>query len=71
MQAVGSGHWVLRTGSLGSALSAARRPIEAEAMGLGQQTIEDGIGDGGIADPAVPVLDRKLMGDDGGALACV
>ena len=38
-------------------------------MRLGQQPIEDGVGDGGVADPAVPVLDRQLVGDDRGPLA--
>lgn len=27
--------------------------------------VQDGVGDGGIADPGVPVLDRQLAGDDG------
>lgn len=36
-------------------------------MRVMQQSIEDGVGDGGLADPAVPVLDRQLCGDDGGA----
>ena len=53
----------------GGAVAAARRPLEAEAVGLGQEPIEDGIGHGGVADPAMPVLDGKLVSDDGGALA--
>ena len=32
------------------------------------QSVEDGVGDGRIAKPGVPVFDRKLAGDDGGAL---
>ena len=48
---------------------AARRPLEVEAMRLGQEPIEDGVGDRGVADPAVPVIDGKLVGDDRGALA--
>ena len=34
------------------------------------ETIEDGVGIGGIADYLMPALDGELAGDDGGA-ACV
>ena len=33
-----------------------------------QKAVEDGIRDRGVADPAVPVLDRQLGSDDGGVL---
>jgi hypothetical protein len=36
-------------------------------MGVVNQAIEDGIGNGRIGDDLVPVLDRQLAGDDGGA----
>lgn len=32
-------------------------------------TVQDGVGDGGVADPRMPVLDRQLAGDDGGLVA--
>jgi hypothetical protein len=34
-------------------------------MGVVDQAVEDGAGDGGIADLLVPVIHRKLTGDDG------
>jgi hypothetical protein len=33
------------------------------------QPVEHGIGDGGIADVRMPVVDRQLAGDDGGGAA--
>ena len=30
------------------------------------QPVQDGVGDGGVADPGMPVLDGQLAGDDGG-----
>lgn len=33
-------------------------------MGVVDQAVEDGIGDGGIADDLVPAVDRDLAGDD-------
>ena len=38
-------------------------------MRAGQQPVQDRVGDGRVTDPAVPVLDGQLVGDDGGALA--
>ena len=35
-------------------------------MGVMQESIEDGIGDGLFADPAMPVLDGQLRGEDRG-----
>lgn len=31
--------------------------------------VKEGVGDGGVADPRVAVLDRQLAGDDGGLVA--
>lgn len=31
------------------------------------ETIENGVGDRGVVEPAVPVIDGELAGDDGGA----
>ena len=36
-------------------------------MRVVNQAVEDGIGDGGIADVFMPVFDRKLTGENGGA----
>ena len=38
-------------------------------MGVMDEAIQDGVSQGGIADGVVPVLDRELAGDDGGAAA--
>jgi len=38
-------------------------------MGVVYQTVEDGVGDGGVADLLVPVIHGKLAGDDGGGMA--
>ncbi len=35
-------------------------------MGVVNQTVQDAIGDGGIADLLVPARDRQLRGEDGG-----
>jgi hypothetical protein len=34
-----------------------------------KESIADGVGDGGISDVVVPLLDGELTGDDGGARA--
>ena len=31
------------------------------------ETVEDGVGEGGVAEAVVPFLDRELAGDQGGA----
>ena len=41
--------------------------LQLEAVGVVDEAVEDGVGDGGIADDLVPVLDRHLAGDDGRA----
>ena len=38
-------------------------------MGVMDEAIQDGVSQGGIADGLMPVLDRKLAGDDGRAAA--
>ena len=38
-------------------------------MGIVDQAVEDGVGDGGIADLLVPVIHGKLTGEDGGGMA--
>ena len=37
---------------------------QLDAVGVMDEAIEDGIGDGWIADDFVPLLDRHLTGDD-------
>ena len=41
-------------------------PFEYEAVCVVDETVENGVGDGGIGDHLVPVIDRHLAGDDGG-----
>jgi len=38
-------------------------------MGVMDQSVEDGIGDGGITDLFMPVLHGELTGNDGGSVA--
>src|SRR4051794_11281219 len=38
-------------------------------MGTVDQTVEDSIGDGGITDVSMPLVDRQLACDDGGRAA--
>ena len=40
---------------------------EFDAIGVVDEAIEDRVGDGGIADDFIPVIDRNLTGDDGRA----
>ena len=49
--------------TLGGRLSQAL-PIEGEPMGVVHEPIEDGIGDGWIANDVVPVLDGELACHD-------
>ena len=53
---------------LGAGL-AQRRPVEGDAVGVVDEPVEDGVGEGGLADDLVPGLQRQLAGDDGGAAA--
>jgi hypothetical protein len=39
-------------------------PFEFDAVGVVDKTIEDGVGDGWIADDFVPAIDGQLAGDD-------
>src|SRR5829696_4389304 len=50
-------------------LSAQRIALELEAMGIMDDAVEDGVGDGRFADDVVPTIDRDLAGDEGGAAA--
>ena len=43
--------------------------VEIDSVGVVDQAVEDGVGVGGIADQRVPLIDRELAGDDGGAAA--
>jgi len=43
--------------------------VEIDPVGVMDQAIEDGVGIGGVADQRVPLIDRELAGDDGGAAA--
>lgn len=40
---------------------------EREAVVLLHEPVRDGVSDGGIADPGVPMFDGQLAGDNGGA----
>lgn len=48
--------------------SAPRFAFEVEAPAALHQPVEDGVGDGRVAQPSVPVLDGELVRDDGGVL---
>ena len=47
-------------GLLSSDLSAQRVALELEAMGIVDDAVEDGVGDGRFADDVVPAIDRDL-----------
>src|SRR6266436_9579036 len=42
---------------------------ELEAMGVVNDPVEDGVGEGWLADQVMPAIDRDLAGDQGGAAA--
>jgi hypothetical protein len=42
---------------------------EREAVGVVHQPVQDGVGQGGVADDVVPLVDGDLAGDDRGAAA--
>nr|WP_230559076.1 hypothetical protein [Variovorax paradoxus] len=48
----------------------ARLGREGESAVLLHQAIEDRLGNGGVTDPRMPVIDRQLAGDDGGLAGC-
>ena len=50
---------------MGGDLSHAVSP-ENEAVCIVDETVENGVGDGGVGDDLVPVIDGHLAGDDGG-----
>jgi hypothetical protein len=39
--------------------------LECEAVGVVDEPIEDGVGDGRVSDDLVPIFDRHSAGDDG------
>jgi transposase len=51
-------------GTLGRDLSHAVS-LEGEAVGVVDEAVEDGVGDGGVGDDLMPMLDRHLTGNDG------
>ena len=51
---------------MGGDLSHAVSP-DYEAVCIVDEPIENGVGNGGVGDHLVPVIDRHLAGDDGGA----
>ena len=53
----------------GGALLAQAVAAELQAMGIVDDAVEDGIGEGRFADQVVPFVDRDLAGDQGGAAA--
>lgn len=42
-----------------------------DALGAVEQAVEDGVCDGGIAQPCVPMLDGQLAGNEGGLAGTV
>ena len=38
--------------------------LEVDAVGVVDESVEDGVGDGGIADELVPAIDGQLAGHD-------
>jgi hypothetical protein len=54
----------VKLGALGSDLAHAVS-LECEAVSVVDEAVEDSVGDGGIGDDLVPVVDRYLAGDDG------
>ena len=53
-----------RSRSSGGSLLAQALAAQFDAVGVVDDPIEDGVGQGGIADEFVPAIDRKLAGDD-------
>ncbi len=43
-----------------------RFSLEIDPVGVMDETVEDGVGQGGITDDRVPLIDRLLTGHDGG-----
>ena len=56
----------VKSGALGGGLSQAVA-LERQPMRVMHQPVQDGVGDGGIGDHLVPVLDGQLAGHDGTA----
>jgi hypothetical protein len=53
-----------RSWSSGWSLLAQALAAQFDAISVVDDPIEDGVGQGGIADKFVPAIDRKLTGDD-------
>jgi len=58
-----------RRGQLGSPALAHGLALEGDAVGVVHEAVEDGVGEGWVADDLVPVLDRQLAGEERRALA--
>ena len=43
-----------------------RFSFQINGVSVMDEAVEDGIGEGGVADEFMPLLDRQLRGDDGG-----
>ena len=56
-------------GVVGGELRAQGVALELEAMGVVDDAVEDGVGDGRLADDVVPSVDGDLAGDEGSAVA--
>src|SRR5438270_675860 len=62
--------WVGSSGDgFGRLLLAQTVALELQAMGVVDDPVEDGVGEGRLADQVVPAVDRDLAGDQGGAAA--
>ena len=61
---LGRGQAVAEAGGYGALFSQALAG-QLDAIGVMDESIEDGVGDGGIADDFVPAVDGDLTGDDG------
>ncbi len=56
----------VKSGALGSGLSQAVT-FERQPVGIVDEAVEDGVGDGRVGDGLMPLLDRELAGHDGRA----
>ena len=48
-------------------VSSHRGSLEGDAMGVMNESVEDGVAEGGIADDVMPVFDGELARDEGRA----
>ena len=65
----GAGGWALlgRVGVSQVFVRSHRLSVQSNPVGVMHQSVEDRVGERGIADGGVPLLDRNLAGHDGGA----